>query len=70
VIAEWSTKLGKKINQKGFHAMFKPVRKLGKGNYATVYEAERLTDHKSFAIKAFSKQNTYCATHGKESLIN
>jgi len=50
--------------------MFKPIRKLGKGNYATVYEAERLTDNKSFAIKAFSKQNTYCATNGKESLIN
>ena len=50
--------------------MFKPIRKLGKGNYATVYEAERLTDNKSFAVKAFSKQNTYCATNGKESLIN
>jgi len=35
--------------------MFKPIRKLGKGNFATVYEAERLIDHQRFAVKAFSK---------------
>jgi serine/threonine protein kinase len=35
--------------------MFKPIKKLGKGNFATVYEAERLTDHVKFAVKAFVK---------------
>lgn len=34
---EWCRILGKKINQKGFHEMFKPIKKLGKGNFATVY---------------------------------
>ena len=38
--------------------MFKPVRKLGKGGFATVYEVQRQTDGKLFAVKAFSKQAT------------
>lgn len=50
--------------------MFKPIKKLGKGNFATVYEAERLTDKQKFAVKAFSKQNSYSAKNGKESLMN
>lgn len=45
--------------------MFKPTRKLGKGNFATVYEAERLTDHQKFAVKAFIKQNYFSAKNGK-----
>jgi serine/threonine protein kinase len=55
---------------KGFHEMFKPLKKLGRGNFATVYSAERITDHQRFAVKAFSKQNSYCAKNGKESLMN
>ena len=50
--------------------MFKPVRKLGRGNFATVYEAQRSTDRQRFAVKAFSKQNSYCAKNGRESLMN
>jgi calcium-dependent protein kinase len=50
--------------------MFKPIKKLGKGNFATVYEAERMTDQQRFAVKAFSKQNSYSAKNGRESLIN
>jgi serine/threonine protein kinase len=38
--------------------LYKPVKKLGKGGFATVYEVERLTDRQHFAVKAFSKQNT------------
>lgn len=45
--------------------MFKPIKKLGKGNFASVYEVERLTDSKKFAVKAFSKQNTFAAKNGK-----
>ena len=46
------------LNQVGFHKLFNPKRKLGKGGFATVYEVERLTDGKMFAVKAFSKKNT------------
>ena len=38
--------------------MYKPIKKLGKGGFATVYEIERLTDKKHFAAKAFTKQST------------
>lgn len=40
----WVKFLSKLINQFGFHELFKPLRKLGKGSTATVYEVERLTD--------------------------
>lgn len=58
------------INQKGFHSQFKPVKKLGKGNFASVYQVIRVEDGKKFAVKAFSKANTYNSENGKESLIN
>ncbi len=66
----WIFNLSKQINQKGFHELFKPIKKLGKGNFASVYEVERITDLKRFAVKAFSKQNTFAAKNGKESLMN
>jgi serine/threonine protein kinase len=50
--------LSRNLNQLGFHRLYKPVKKLGKGGFATVYEVERLTDKRHFAVKAFSKQNT------------
>lgn len=50
--------------------MFKPLKKLGKGNFASVYEVERLTDKAKFAVKAFSKQSCFNGKNGKESLIN
>lgn len=62
---QWYWIFGKRINQRGFHEMFRPIRKLGKGNFATVYEAERLSDGLRFAVKAFSKQNSYSAKNGK-----
>lgn len=70
MIESWSLHLSKLINQRGFHELFKPIRKLGKGNFASVYEVERVTDLRRFAVKAFSKQNTFAAKNGKESLIN
>lgn len=39
--------------------MFKAMRKVGKGNFASVYLGERLKDGKQFAIKAFAKEATY-----------
>lgn len=57
--------LGKNLNMKGFQEMFRPIRKLGRGNFATVYEAERNTDHQKFAVKAFSKQNSYSSKNGR-----
>lgn len=51
----WIKWLSNSLNELGFHSMFKPVRKLGKGSSATVYEVLRIFDGKKFAAKAFSK---------------
>jgi serine/threonine protein kinase len=37
--------------------MYKPIRKIGKGAFATVYHVRRLSDNKDFAVKAFSKSH-------------
>ena len=59
MISRWKDYLAKYINQRGFHECFKAHRKIGKGNFASVYLADRLEDEKSFAIKAFSKEVAY-----------
>ena len=38
VLPVWLKYLGKILNEVGFHKIFKPLRKLGKGGFATVYE--------------------------------
>lgn len=55
----WRGILGSRLNQRGFHELFKPIKKIGKGNFASVYLAIRLEDEKKFAVKAFSKEATY-----------
>jgi len=69
-VKEWRDQLARRINQRGFHELFKPIKKIGKGNFASVYLAIRLEDDRKFAIKAFSKEATYGEDKGKESLIN
>jgi serine/threonine protein kinase len=54
----WIKYLTRCLNQLGFHRLYKPIKKLGKGGFASVYEVERFTDKRHFAVKAFSKQNT------------
>jgi serine/threonine protein kinase len=44
-----------KLNQRGFHEQFKPIKKIGKGNFASVYLAQKLEDNTHYAVKAFSK---------------
>ena len=58
-----------KLNQRGFHEQFKPKKKIGKGNFASVYLAEKLEAGKNYAIKAFSKEAAYSEDKGKECLI-
>lgn len=61
---------GQRINQMGFHNMFKVFKKIGKGNFASVYLAERIEDGQHMAIKAFSKSGVYSEENGKEGLVN
>jgi serine/threonine protein kinase len=52
---EWKSILKKHLNQKGFHETFKPIKKIGKGNFASVYLVERIENKCKYAVKAFSK---------------
>jgi len=61
--------LRSKINQRGFHEQFKPKKKIGKGNFAFVYLAEKIETGRSYAVKAFSKEQAYSEDKGKECLI-
>lgn len=70
LILKWRDALRNKINQRGFHELFKAHKKIGKGNFASVYLTERLEDSKNFAVKAFSKEAAYAQENGKEALIN
>ena len=70
IIKSWRSFLRAKINQWSFHNMFAVEKKIGKGNFATVYLAERLEDNQPMAIKAFSKAAAYDEENGKEAIIN
>jgi serine/threonine protein kinase len=58
-----------RLNQRGFHEQFKPKKKIGKGNFASVYLAEKCESGKNYAVKAFSKEAAYSEDKGKECLI-
>lgn len=54
----------------GFHKLFKGIKKIGQGNFASVYLAEKISNKKLFAVKAFQKEATYKTHNGKEGLDN
>ena len=35
------------------------MKKIGRGNFATVYMVERIEDKSKYAVKAFSKEAAY-----------
>lgn len=43
------------LNQRGFHKIFKPLKKIGKGTYASIYLIENRETNDKYAAKAFSK---------------
>lgn len=66
---KWRDVLKHYLNQKGFHEAFKAIKKIGKGNFATVYLVEKIEDKMRYAVKAFSKEAAYSEENGKECLI-
>ncbi|CAD8199166.1 unnamed protein product [Paramecium octaurelia] len=70
IITKWRWFLAKRINQYGFHHLFKVFKKIGRGNFASVYLAERVEDGQQMAVKAFSKSIAYAEENGKEAIIN
>lgn len=65
----WREALKDRVNQRGFHEQFKPKKKIGKGNFASVYLAEKIETGRNYAVKAFSKEAAYSEDKGKECLI-
>ena len=57
------------ITRKDFHEFFKPLKKIGKGNFATVYLAEDLRKSRFVAIKAFMKEVAFKGD-GKRAIEN
>lgn len=57
IIGNWVKSLRTLINQYGFHKYFKAIRRLGKGQFATVFEVENFETGHKFAVKGFSKIN-------------
>ena len=53
-----------------FHELFKGIKKIGKGNFASVYLTEKYSNKRHYAVKAFQKNSTYKAFKGKEGLDN
>ncbi len=51
----WENFLIKKIKQRNFHAYYKPIKKIGKGNFASVYLAHNKKKDTLVAVKAFVK---------------
>ena len=58
-VEKWRNVLKNLLNQRGFHEQFKPFKKIGKGNFASVYLVEKTEDKKNYAVKAFSKEAAY-----------
>lgn len=53
-----------------FHNDFKVLKMIGKGSFATVYLAERISDNVQYAVKAFSKLYIHGQFRGREGLEN
>lgn len=56
-----------RVNLSNFHAHYKAIKKIGKGNFASVYLVESTQTCESFAVKAFSKELVYEEEKGKVS---
>lgn len=57
------------LNQVAFHEHYRPIKKIGKGNFASVYLVENVRDGCQCAVKAFAKEAAYSEKKGKECLI-
>ena len=58
------------LNQKGFNEYFKPLKRLGRGTFATVYLVEHKFTGRRRAAKVFSKEAQKIELKGREALEN
>lgn len=56
------------ISVKGFNDYYKPLKRLGRGNFASVYLVEHKFTRKVFAAKVFGRCQQYLELDGKAAL--
>lgn len=61
-------KLKREISHKGFNDIFKPLKRLGRGSFATVYLVQHKVTGEKFAAKVFSREIQKIGFMGHESL--
>jgi len=66
----WRDHLASKLNQRGFHEQFYPLKELGQGYFANVYQVQRYENKAMYAVKAFNKEDAYAAEKGREAILN
>lgn len=55
--------------QLDFHQHFRPIRKIGQGLTATVYQVNRNCDNATLAVKAFKKSIYFSSAKGKGEVL-
>lgn len=66
---EWEDMLLTRVTRRDFHDFFKPLKKIGRGNFATVYLADDLRKNRQVAVKAFMKEVAFKGD-GKRGIEN
>lgn len=66
---EWLSHLSSKCILKTFEEDFVIIKTIGQGSTSTVYLAEQLDSHKSFAVKCVNKQNIHLHPNGLNNLL-
>lgn len=61
-------KLKREISHNGFNDIFKPLKRLGRGSFATVYLVQHKVTGEKFAAKVFSREIQKIGFMGHESL--
>ena len=67
--AQWERMMMQYSIHRNFHQYLKPIRKIGSGNFASVYLAKDLKKDRYVAAKAFMKESAFQG-EGKAAIQN
>lgn len=70
IVNRWMHELSKIVFLSGFSTHFKPVKYIGRGEFAQVWEVERIKDGSKFAAKIIDKDVCFGQVNGREGLYN
>ena len=67
---KWVDQLSKQVFLSGFSNNFRALKYIARGEFAQVWEMERLRDGKKFAVKIIDKEVSFGSVKGKEAVYN